>query len=99
VNFPPRTQKEIGGGYLVLKREPMSPMVTVILPNQDSYSFGDGEELEIYLKMLEIPEDLKIRDYVWNFFGCKIDLTDMSMEPLSYEQASAFLKRSVEVAF
>ena len=97
--FPPTSREGIGGDYIVLKREPQSPTVVVVLPSQDSYEMDGGDELERYLQMLEIPDSLHIRDYVWNFYAAKVDLTDMSLEPLSVEQASSFLKKPVMVTF
>ena len=95
--FPPT--KDIGE-YIILKREPESPSVVIIFPNQDSYELDGGEELETYLKLLKIPEHLKLRDYVWNFYGAKLDFIDMRMERLTQDQAASFIKKAdKEVAF
>ena len=61
--------------YIVMAREPESPAVLVILPNQDSYELLH-EDAERYLKLLGIPETNHFLDYVWNFYGGRLSVPE-----------------------
>ena len=89
---------EIGGNYLVMMREPQSPVVVVALPNQDSYEL-DVEETLTYLKLMNVSEEVGFFDYVWNFYAAKLDLNIMHFEPLTLEQASSYIRKPEEVSF
>jgi len=89
---------DIGGNYIVGIRRHEDPFIILIFPSQDSYEL-DSMEAQTFLKLLGVPEDNKFLDYVWNFYAGKITLDDMRLEPLTVEQAEAYIKRPDVVAF
>ena len=87
------------GRIVVFAREYESPTMIVIFENQDSYEVDGGMEIEQYLKMLGVPEELGVRDYVWNFYAAALDLKQMRMQPLTFEQAMSFKKQPEAIRF
>ena len=85
--------------YVVMAREPRSPVVTAILPNQDSYELTH-EEAQRYLILLGVKETNHFLDYVWNFYGGRIGIPEGDLTPLSLTEACSYMKPSKQqVAF
>lgn len=71
--------------WLVLFREPKSDVMILACQNKDSFQLSQ-DEIRTWLKLLGVPEELGIVDYVWNFYGARLDLRTMTIEPLTIEQ-------------
>lgn len=83
---------------LVIKRYPRQLDCTIALENGDTYSLNH-EELELVLKLLKVPDELNVLDYLWNFYAVQLDLTRMKMQSLSMEQAETLTGRKDPVVF
>lgn len=76
--------------WIVLKREPKSPILIVAFENGDSFEM-DPDEVKRFLELYGMPEGVGIIDYVWNFYAAKLHmLEDWRIESLSQEQAGVF---------
>lgn len=84
--------------FIVMLRQPGDEFLLVILPNQDSYELT-VEQVTMYLKLLKVPLGVGFLEYVWNFYGGKLDLTIMELEPMSLDQALSFMRQNEEAAF
>ena len=75
-----------------MARAPEEDRLLIILANGDSYE-SEAEEAGVYLKLLGTPADVDAVGYAWNFQGAKVDLINKTLVPLSYEQATAYMRK------